>query len=152
MTTKIYLGRVRNGVTNLLSDEPVYLSKHTWDCGWYWSLGYVGNMKTHCHFEGQFLTGSALEASEVFSTTHITNAEWWVLRDLFIQAYALQKAAEIYRYGGHQTTKTGLTDMLHSPEKAKALNADLGRLLDTLWDYASIAVAPKVDTSIETIT
>lgn len=143
MTTKIYLGRVRNGVTNFLSDEPVYLSKHTWDCGWYWSLGYVGNMKTHCHFEGQFLTGPVLEASELFSKTNITNAEWWVLRDLFIQAYALQEAAEVYRYGGRQRRQAGLTDMLHSPEMAKALNADLERILDTLWDYAVEAAKPK---------
>ena len=29
--------------------ERVYLSKHSWDCGWYWGFGYVGNRDCHFH-------------------------------------------------------------------------------------------------------
>lgn len=140
---KIYLGKVRPGATEYLDGEAMYLEKHEWQCGWYWALGYIGNARTHCHFDGQFLKGNPLEANEVFITTNITNGEWWVIRDLFVQAYALRKAAEVYQYGGHQAPKKGLTDVIRNPDMAKTLNADLERVLDALWVYASEAIKPK---------
>lgn len=143
MTTRIYLGKVKKGATEFLSGEAVYLTKHQWDCKWYWAFGYIGNSKNHCHFDGQFLGRNPQMASELFEETPLTDTNWWVIRDLFVQAYALKKAAEVYQYGGHQTTVMGLTDMIRNPDKAKALNADLERVLDALWEYVSKAVNHK---------
>ena len=46
---KWYLGNLK-GTT-----EKVYLKDFSWDCGWYWSGGYVGNDNFHCNFDGCFL-------------------------------------------------------------------------------------------------
>ena len=35
--------------------RPVYLEGFTWDCGWYWGGGYIGNKQFHAHFDGAFL-------------------------------------------------------------------------------------------------
>lgn len=128
MTTRkeqIYLG-IHEG-------EEIYLSKHSWDCGWYWCFGYVGNRNRHFHFD-TFLKYPE-EANKLFTECNFTDSSWWIIRDLFIQAYALKKVAEIYRYGGHQTTRIGITDILNSEEKARQANADLELVLNTLWHF-----------------
>ena len=45
-----YLGNTKGS-----RSEPVYLEDFIWECGWYWSGGYVGNRNFHCHFDGCFL-------------------------------------------------------------------------------------------------
>ena len=67
--------------------------------------------------------------------TPITQSQWWIIRDLFKQAYALQKAAEVYQYGGHQTTKPGITDCIKNLEMAALINKDLKIVLNKVWDF-----------------
>lgn len=127
---RIYLGRIAGS-------GGTYLTKHTWDCGWYWGFGYLGNK--NCHFHINSLINHPKEycanwhnVSHQFAETWITQRQWWIIRDLFIQAYALQKAAETYRYGGHQTQDAApyrITDA----DMAKTLNEHLGKLLDNIW-------------------
>jgi hypothetical protein len=122
---KVLLGKIDN--------ENIYLTKHTWDCDWYWGFGYVGNRNQHFHIDS--LIKGEFEVNKIFSETTLKQETWWIIRDLFIQAYGLKKAAEIYRYGGHQTTVKGLTDLLRNQDKADQLNADLGILLDVIWSF-----------------
>ena len=35
----------------------IYLHDFSWDCGWYWAGGYLGNNSCHFHFDGAFLNG-----------------------------------------------------------------------------------------------
>jgi len=132
MIEKILLGRIDN--------ETVLLSKHQWDCGWYWGFGYVGNRNHHFHINS--LMEAETDVNKIFDKTWLTQKAWWTLRDLFIQAYGLKKAAEIYRHGGHQMKVAGLTDVLQLQEKADIINVDLGILLDKTWDFI---VAEKAD-------
>ena len=140
MTThqKIRLGRLKTDAGTTSADgEVVYLEKHRWDCGWYWAFGYLGNRNCHFHFDSLLYIkddkGSVkYEASALFSETPITDKEWWVIRELFVQAYALKKAAGVYRYGGSQTTIQGVTDLIRSEELEIRLNKDLFEVLETL--------------------
>lgn len=141
--SRIYLGRMKDGAGNWLNGEAVYLTKHQWDCGWYWGFGYLGNSRCHAHFDTTFLRGVLL-ASEIFESTNISDADWWVIRDLFVQAYALRQAAEVYRYGGHQTTQKGLTDLIQDRDMATRLNKDLSKVLDAVWDFTVKATRTKV--------
>jgi hypothetical protein len=140
--SKIYLGRVRRDHKSYLSGENCYLTKHQWCCGWYWGFGYIGNSQTHTHFDSTFLQDYKY-ASEIFETTNISDADWWVIRDLFVQAYALRKAAEVYRYGGHQTSREGLTDLIRDSEMAARLNNDLDRVLERVWAFTVEAIKVK---------
>lgn len=143
---KILLGKLKDDAGTQIADgENVWLEKHKWDCGWYWGFGYVGNKNCHFHFDSLLYIkdgkGSVKYcASDLFESTKITDKEWWVIRDLFSQAYALQKAAEVYQKGGHQTTVVGVTDVIKDTDFAKQINADLQKVLDLAWDHACKAV------------
>jgi len=145
MTDKILLGKLKPDAHPDVEGIQLWLTKHTWDCGWYWGFGYVGNAHNHFHFDSLLYIkdgkGSCkYTASDLFETTNITDAEWWVIRDLFVQAYALQKAAEVYRHGGHQTTQPGITDLIKNKERAEQINADLAKVLDAVWDFTCKAI------------
>ena len=135
MTDKIYLGKLKYDLPgDAMRGEAIYLNKHKWDCEWYWGFGYIGNR--NCHFHIESLIGGRLHTpKDLFESTHFTEKQWWVVRDLFIQAYALQKAAEVYRYGGHQTSVEGTTDIIKNADKAAILNADLKIVLDKVWEF-----------------
>jgi hypothetical protein len=137
---KIYIGKLKKDVGNHYAEgERLYLSKHSWDCGWYWGFGYVGNKDLGAHFDSVFLNDTHT-ASEIFEEQIFTDSDWWVIRDLFIQAYALKQVAEVYRYGGHQTTKHGITDLIESEGKATEANADLKKVLDKVWEFMNIRI------------
>jgi hypothetical protein len=143
MTTKILLGRLQDNAGTFADGEQVFLEKHKWNCEWYWGFGYLGNSCCHFHFDS--ILKDSKTADELFKKTkHIkrpfSNKDWWILRDLFKQAYALKRAAEIYQYGGHQTTLEDVTDILKNAEKAKQLNADLEIILNKSWEFACSVV------------
>jgi len=121
-----------------IEDGKLYLTKHSWDCGWYWGFGYIGNANLHTHFDGTFLNGENIWKSpkELFKSTAITDKLWWELKDLFVQAYALKKVAEVYHYGGHCTI-TENTKAILSTEKEAIINADLEIILNKIWEVAS---------------
>ena len=124
--------RILLGTT--IDNEVIYLSKHEWDCGWYWGFGYLGNKNLHYHFD-TYLKGDEWKVNNIFKVTRITQDQWWILCDLFKQAYALKDCAAIYQYGGHISSKTGMTDVLNSDDKAKVLNDDLKIILDKIWEF-----------------
>lgn len=132
--TKILLGKLKSDADIYAMGETIYLSKHTFDCGWYWGFGYIGNSRCHYHFE-TFLKDAKL-ASELFESPNISDRDWWVIRDLFVQAYAIKKTAEVYKHGGNQTLlEGGVTDVLQDTAMVTRLNADLEKILNILWDY-----------------
>ena len=137
---KIYLGTLKEDAGTAADVEKIYLTKHEWSCGWYWSFGWIENKHCPFHFESLLYINDGKGsykylASDLFSDTKITDKDWWVIRDLFVQAYALKNAAEVYRYGGHQTIKPGLTDIIKNTDTAKQINKDLEKVLNTLWDF-----------------
>ena len=127
MEDRIYLGTIAEY-------GRLYLSKHSWDCGWYWGMGYIGNNNCHMHIDS--LIGAECSICNIFDKgTRITQDQWWIIRDLFKQAYALKEAAEIYQYGGHQTSKPGITDCIKNLEMAALINKDLETVLNKVWDF-----------------
>lgn len=146
---KILLGKAKADAGTFTDGKNIWLEKHKWTCGWYWSFGHVGNKSNHksghFHFDSLLYIKDGKGsfkycASDLFESTNITDKEWWVIRDLFVQAYALRKAAEVYWYGGNQTTEVGVTDIIKSMKRAAQINADLAKVLDTVWDVACKAV------------
>lgn len=115
-------------------NEKIYLTKHLWNCGWYWSLGYLGNKDCHFHFNSLFSKGF-INIEKEFKDCALTQQQFDHVVDMFKRCYALKSAAEVYVYGGHYSRLAGTTDILCSIEKAKQLNNDLEKLLDKLWSY-----------------
>jgi hypothetical protein len=131
MPDKIYLG-VHN-------DQPIHLTKHSWDCDWYWGFGYLGNRSWHYHFSSVLKDG--LRADQYFSSSRISNDDWWVIRELFAQAYALEDAYGVYlRNTAGQTNRKGVTDLVGDKELAARINLDLEKILDKVWEFTWQAV------------
>ena len=142
---KILLGKLQGDAGTFADGENVWLEKHKWDCDWYWGFGYIGNKRCHFHFDSLLNIKDSkglvkYVASDLFESTKITDKEWWIMRDLFVQAYALRKAAEVYQYGGHQSSYPGVTDVIKNKVAADQINADLEKVLDTVWSIACLAV------------
>lgn len=82
------------------------------------------------------LINGEYDVNKIFDgSTKITQDQWWIIRDLFRQAYALKGAAEVYQHGGHQTSKLGITDCIKNLEMATLINKDLEVVLDKVWDF-----------------
>jgi hypothetical protein len=99
---KILLGKIKSDAGTFADGENVWLEKHKWDCGWYWGFGYLGNKNCHFHFDSLLYINDGKGsvkycASDLFESTNISDSDWWIIRDLFVQAYALHKAAEVYQ-------------------------------------------------------
>ena len=120
----------------ILDGRMQYLYKHDWACGWSWAFGSIGNRLEHQHFKSLFLNNTKY-LSETLQSPNFSDTDFWVLRDFYKQAYALQAAAEVYQYAGHQTTEKNLVGFLKSDEMAATLNAHLKTVLDTAWDFAT---------------
>jgi len=127
MSEKLLLGM--NG------DEHIYVTKHKWDCEWYWSFGYLGNKSNHYHFDKKYLDGSWYPVDLLLTKTKVTEHQWWNILDLFKQAYGLKRAAAIYRHGGHLAVKNEVVTIINNKDKADAVNRDLEVVLDHLWAY-----------------
>lgn len=131
MSEKIYLGVNRDG-------EPISIEKHSWDCNWYWGFGYIGNKNMHYHIDSMINHPKVYcpnwnDVHYQFESTWLNQNQWWILRDLFISAYALKKAAEVYKHGGHQTSKANLYRVIN-PSMSDCINNDLKIILDNIWN------------------
>ena len=143
MGEKILLGKLKANAGTYADGENLWLEKHSWDCGWYWGFGYVGNKNSHFHFDS-LMEGTKYQASDIFAQTNINDNDWWVIRSLFKQAYALRSAAEVYKNGGNQTFLAGTTDVIKNEEMATRLNRDLEVVLDKLWDVVQYSAHFKL--------
>lgn len=104
--------------------DRVYLRGFQWDCNWYWGGGYLEYMtqnnrgwRMHTHFDSIFLEKKYttrkdypeyavwLSLSDILDNAQYTADEWWRIKDLYKQFYALRTAAETFQYGGHCTSK-----------------------------------------------
>jgi len=143
MNDTIILGKVSKKYANEdIAGQTLELTKHSWSCDWYWGFGYIGNRHLHTHFNECFLNNTSLTDTEVgmiFEETNINQEEWWILRDLFVSAYALKDAAEIYHYQGHQTYKVFDILDIRDEKKEAELNKDLKTILDKIWDICQDA-------------
>jgi len=118
-------------------NKKVWLGDFSWDCGWYWSGGYVEvfskngkDIEEHFHFDDTFLKGAkAVDIiKNYFKETTLTGAEWWRLLDLFKQFYTIREAGEVFQYGGHYTSKGRTTEEIKK-EWAEKLNEHLEKVI-----------------------
>jgi len=87
------------------------------------------------HFSNIILDNN-FKYSEMFEDNYYNNKNWWVIRDLFKQAYYLDKATRVYIYGGFQTQdKPEIRNVVKSKKRYKRINYDVKIILDTVWDF-----------------
>jgi len=86
--------------------ETIYLSPPSWDCGWYWGFGYIGNENRHYHIDGLNKEKNIRDAMiEHFGDSlKIRLLDVWTFAELMQTFYALKEAAEVLGRGGSHIT------------------------------------------------
>lgn len=129
--SKIKLGRVDN--------ETIYLSPPSWDCGWYWGFGYLGNRNCHYHVDGlkKIQTYNAKKQvweyefvdlhegfKKHFGESFIVkdDKDIWKLAELFETFYTLKEAAEVLGRGGSHVTSNPCASVIKNLDEVKRIN------------------------------
>ena len=114
---KVYLGTVNN--------EKIYLSAPSWDCGWYWGFGYLGNKNCHYHVDGLSKNCNLFDGfKNHFGESFIINndKDIWTLAELFQTFYALKQASEVLGRGGSHYTTNPCSEIIKNSDEVKRIN------------------------------
>ena len=125
---KIYLGTV-NG-------EKIYLSAPSWDCGWYWGFGYLGNNNCHYHVDGLRKDVNLYDGfKKHFGNSFvIKESDIWVFAELFQTFYSLRETAELLGRGGsHLTTNPCSEIIINKSETERINNVVLPAIFDEIY-------------------
>lgn len=137
---KIYLGSVKG-------KGRIYLTPPSWDCGWYWGFGYLGNSRNHYHVDGlkekityHHVGGEKPQIvrdvkrmclcdgfKQEFGKSFIVkdDEEIWKLAELFETFYLLRETAELFGRGGCNVSENPLSGLLKNEECVNKINSEL---------------------------
>lgn len=120
------------------NNEPIYLSPPSWDCGWYWGFGYIGNKNCHYHIDGLTKIETYNSEAKVFTcknvnlydgfvehfgdTLKVRISDLWTLIELFSTFYKLKETAEVLGRGGIHYTTNPCKDLIINKEETERIN------------------------------
>lgn len=121
--------------------EKVYLKKATFDCNWYWGLGYINtfnrnytDIASHSHFDTTISTWD--EFNDYFEETVLTREEIWQFLELMKTLYTLRKMSDTIYTGGSLYTRNEVEQKLfreYQPMYDKINNETIPTLLDEVY-------------------
>lgn len=152
---KFYIGNHNN--------EKIYLSPPSWNCGWYWGFGYLGNKNCHYHVDGltkheHYNTDKECWEYEFtnlfdgfkkhFTDLQIRESKLWTLCELFQTFYTLKETAEVLGRGGAHYAKNPCADIIINKDEVKRINeivlpSVFDAIFDLLKDGENIATQNK---------
>lgn len=119
-TEKYFLGKV--------DGEKIYISAPSWDCGWYWGFGYLGNKNCHYHLNGIGkneninFRDALLKHFDTNTSIFKHDGLTWVFCELVLTAYTLKETAETLGRGVSHMTTNPLTDLIKNETEVKRIN------------------------------
>jgi len=129
--TKIFFG------INKETNERIYLDKPSWDCGWYWGFGYLGNKDCHYHLSS-YKNGRNINMYDALITDYDLNAKikenLWEFCELVESSYVLKETAEVLGRGGSHYTTNVCSDIIKNEVEVKRINeVVLPKIFDALY-------------------
>lgn len=126
--------------------ETYWLQKASFDCDWYWGLGYVEgyrgkgssdkSWRSHQHFDGLFLKPAKFVEGfkEFFDETPFTDDEIWQILELMQSAYTCRKYSDMLHVGGSHITSKVKVDLIKSDiEYGRLNNAVIPSILNEVY-------------------
>ena len=128
-------------------NKKVWLQKGSFDCNWYWGVGYVEifnrnytDISEHTHFDSLFLKRNIFDSfKNYFKDTTLSDNEIWQLLELMQTIYTLREMSDtIHRRGSHITT-TGIENHIFNENiyinmYDKINNDTIPTLLNTVYE------------------
>jgi hypothetical protein len=121
------------------NNENIYLSAPSWDCGWYWGFGYLGNKDCHYHVDGLTKIQSYNHGKKVWEYEFVNmydgfkkhfgkslivrDSQLWTLCELFKTFYVLKETAEVLGRGGAHYTKNPCADIITNKGEVDRINS-----------------------------
>ena len=123
--------------------EPIYLRPPSWDCGWYWGFGYLGNNNYHYHLdaigksENINFRDALLKHFDAGTSIFRHDGLTWVFCELVLTAYQLKATAEMLGRGGSHITTNPCASIIKDEAYTKHINeivlpAVFDKIADTL--------------------
>ncbi len=124
------LGQDKNG-------ENYFLEAATWDCGWYWSGGYIEtytnnenplrakDISSHQHFDSLFFKGKKCafdNFKEFFTVTPFTDKEIWTICELMKSFYIIRNYSDTLHRGGAHYTTNPASEVIKNEDEYKRIN------------------------------
>lgn len=105
-------------------NRSIYLTAPSWDCGWYWGFGYLGNKDSHYHID---TLGKGKVLFEAFKnhfgdTLVVRESQLWTLCELFQTFYDLKNTAEVLGRGGSHYTYNPCKDIITNKQEVERIN------------------------------
>jgi hypothetical protein len=132
------IGKEKHYLLGIRDNQRYYLKEASWDCGWYWGLGYVESYfgkgtsdkswRSHQHFDGMFLKpGGYVEGFRNFfdETVDLTDKEIWTLLELMKSAYISKQYAETVGRGGANVTSNPCKDIIINMAECDRINKEV---------------------------
>lgn len=121
--------------------EKVYLEKSTFDCNWYWGIGYLETFnRSYTDISSLFHADTTIlswdEFNEYFEETVLTRNEIWQFLELMRTLYTLRKMSDtIYQGGSHYTINEVEQALLkeYQPMYDKINNETIPTLLNEVY-------------------
>jgi hypothetical protein len=118
--------------------QNIYLRAPSWDCGWYWGFGYLGNKSCHYHLDSLMKTTDLYRGmKDHFGDSLIIqdSNELWKFCELMKTAYALKETAEVLAKGGSHYTYNPCADIIKNEAESKRINEIvLPAIFDAVWE------------------
>lgn len=131
------------------TNTRIYMSRPSWDCGWYWSYGYLGNSHCHYHLEGYQAKAGFGEKRNIcmydalledYDLVPQIKENLWQFCEQAKTIYTLKEAAEVMGRGGSHVSAHKEREFIleHCKEHSEHLNdVVLPKLLQVFWDTFS---------------
>ena len=104
--------------------SSIYLSPPAWECGWYWSYGYLGNANCHYHLNDLIDRCNLYDGiKKHFGDTFILKDKAiWTFCELSRTIYSLKETAEVLGRGGSHYCNNPIADLIKNPDEVKRIN------------------------------
>ena len=132
---QVFLGIVKDIPGSFISNKKLYLRKHAWMCDWFWSFGWIGNENLHCHVDSEIIQKRLFLVTDLFKSTNISETDWYIICDLFIQAYSLHRAYSVYYRGNGSICTNDKCKILNQNDNmSHIIKNDLELILNKIWE------------------
>lgn len=113
-----------------------WLEKPSWQCSWYWGIGYVHtftnndnpekskDIQTHYYFKNFENNNRNMydNFKEKFTESVLSDKELWVFCELMKSAYILRSYSDMLYLGGAHYTENPKKDLIKNPAEYERIN------------------------------
>lgn len=123
--------------------ELYWLEEGSWDCGWYWGIGYVEtferfdrDISSHQHWDNLFPTKDKFD--DFFEETVISEKETWIILELMKSIYTARNYSDMIHIGGsHYTSNPNKEDIKNDTEYKRINEVVIPKLLESVYAILS---------------